>query len=70
MIIMTGPLTGTDIPGAVKYVLVTKSPFNGFPAESDASGSFGRLLKFAGYDGIIIEGKASSLSYLSRRFKR
>ncbi len=64
MIIMAGPLTGTEIPGAVKYVLVTKSPVNGFPAESDASGAFGRLLKFAGYDGIVIEGKAGSLSYL------
>lgn len=64
LIIMTGPLTGTEIPGAVKYCLVTKNIINGFPAESDASGSFGRLLKFAGYDGIIIEGKANSLSYL------
>lgn len=64
LILMTGPLTGSEVPGAVKYCLVTKSPVNGFPAESDASGSLGRLLKFAGYDGMIIEGKASSLSYI------
>lgn len=64
VIIMTGPLTGTEIPGAVKYCLVTKNMINGFAAESDASGSLGRMLKFAGYDGIIIEGKANSLSYL------
>lgn len=64
LILMTGPLTGTEIPGAVKYCLATKSPFNGFPAESDASGSLGRLLKYAGHDGIIFEGKTERLSYL------
>ncbi len=64
LVIMTGPLIGTEIPGSVKYCLATKSPLSGSIAVSDASGSLGRLIKFAGYDGIIIEGQAERWTYL------
>ncbi len=67
VVIMTGPLTGTEIPGSVKYCLATISPLSGSPAVTDASGSLGRLLKFAGYDGMVIEGAAEDWTYLSVR---
>lgn len=62
MIFLTGPLTGTIAPGAGKFVVVTKSPVsNGF-LDSYSSGRFAVELKFAGYDGIILRGKAKKPS--------
>ena len=53
---MTGPLTGTGAIGGASYVVVTKSPLTGSIACSTTEGYFGPELKFAGYDGIILEG--------------
>lgn len=65
LIIMTGPLTGTRTPFTPKYVILTKSPLtNGF-ARSVSGGHFGPELKFAGFDGIIIEGSAKNPVYIS-----
>jgi aldehyde:ferredoxin oxidoreductase len=64
LVLMTGPLTGTEIPGAVGYSFVTKSPFAGFPVAISTNGSLGRKLKFAGFDGIIFEGISERWCYL------
>lgn len=58
LIIMTGPLTGTIAPAAAKYCVVTKSPLTGIWLDSHAGGYFGPELKFAGFDGLIIHGRA------------
>lgn len=63
-ILMTGPLTGTSLPGAVNFSLVTKNPLNGFAACTNANGSFGRSLKVSGYDGMVLEGMAPRPVYL------
>lgn len=63
-VLMTGALTGTEIPGAVGYSLVTKSPFAGFPVATSTNGSLGRKLKFAGFDGIVLEGASERWCYL------
>ena len=65
IIFMTGPLTGTGVIGGASYVVVTKSPLSGSIACSTAEGYFGPELKSAGYDGIILEGKAPQPVYLS-----
>ena len=65
IIFMTGPLTGTGVIGGASYVVVTKSPLSGSIVCSTAEGYFGPELKSAGYDGIIIEGKAPQPVYLS-----
>jgi aldehyde:ferredoxin oxidoreductase len=66
LIFMTGPITGADPhpPGAAKGVVVTKSPATGSFLDSYFGGNFAAELKFAGFDGIIIRGKADVLSYL------
>jgi|Deesub1362A_J573_1020465.scaffolds.fasta_scaffold00753_19 aldehyde:ferredoxin oxidoreductase len=64
IILATGPLCATTAPGASKYVLVTKSPATGLFLDSYAGGQFGCELKLAGYDMMIIEGKASKPSYI------
>lgn len=65
LIFMTGPLTGTGAIGGASYVVVTKSPLTGSIAWSSSEGYFGPELKFAGYDGIILEGKSLEPVYLS-----
>jgi aldehyde:ferredoxin oxidoreductase len=57
---MTGPLTGTPVLASTKMQLATRSPDTGQYLCSNSSGNFGPYLKFAGYDGVILEGKASS----------
>jgi len=64
MVIMTGPFCGTLVPTSSRFCLVSKSPYTGTVFETNTGGSFGPELKFAGYDGIIIKGRAESLQYL------
>ncbi len=64
IIFMTGPLTGTLAASGGRYNVVTRGPLNGTIAASNSGGSFGPELKYAGYDGIIFEGKAEKPVYL------
>jgi aldehyde:ferredoxin oxidoreductase len=64
LIFMTGPLTGTLAGSGGRYNVVTKGVLNGTIAASNSGGNFGPELKFAGYDGIILEGRAASPVYL------
>ncbi|MBW2130188.1 MAG: aldehyde:ferredoxin oxidoreductase [Deltaproteobacteria bacterium] len=52
-----GPITGTGFPGS-RINVSGKSPHTGFLGDSNAGGHFGAEMKFAGYDQIVIEGKA------------
>lgn len=62
--IMTGPMVGTNFPGTSRLVLCARSPLTGIWGESASGGFWGAELKKAGFDGIIIEGKAAVLSYI------
>ena len=64
LIFMTGPVNGTMIPAASRSSVCAKSPYTGSFFHSIFGGYFGPELKFAGYDGIIIEGKAKEPVYL------
>lgn len=64
MVIMTGPLCGTLVPTSARTCLVSKSPHTGTIMESNIGGAFGPELKFAGYDGIVITGKADKPVFL------
>jgi aldehyde:ferredoxin oxidoreductase len=56
LIFMTGPLTGTASPSASRYSVVAKSPQTGIWGHANSGGSFGPVLKWSGFDGIIFEG--------------
>jgi len=62
--IAVGPLTGTLFPGGARVNFTAKSPQTGILGDSNTGGFFGPELKFAGYDQLIIEGKADELSYI------
>ena len=65
LIFMTGPLSGTNTPTGGRYMVITKSPLTGTVACSNSGGYWGAELKFAGYDGIIFEGKSEKPVYLN-----
>jgi len=58
LIFMTGPLTGTGVPTAGRYDVVAKSPLTSLFGAASGGGHFGAELKFAGYDGVVVEGVA------------
>ncbi|MFC2018061.1 aldehyde ferredoxin oxidoreductase family protein [Chloroflexota bacterium] len=64
LIWMTGPFTGSGSPGSANYSVTTRGSLTGFLASAQANGWFGPRLKFAGYDGIIVQGKARRWVYL------
>jgi len=61
---LTGPLTGTIAP-AFRSCLVTRSPLTNTWLDSYFGGHFGQHIKYAGYDAIIVQGKADNLTYLT-----
>ncbi|MDW8044645.1 MAG: aldehyde ferredoxin oxidoreductase family protein [Nitrososphaerota archaeon] len=64
LIFMTGPLTGTKVPLSGRHQVVSKSPLTGIYGEADVGGFWGAELKKAGYDGLIIQGKAEKPTYI------
>ncbi len=61
---LTGPLTGTPYPTSGRFVVVTKSPLTNLFLDSYVGGFLGPEIRRAGYDGIVITGKASSPVYI------
>lgn len=57
---MMGVLMGTGAPCTGRFSAVTKSPLTGIMLHSSCGGPFGMAFKTAGYDGLLITGKASS----------
>ena len=70
LIIATGPLTATTAPTGGRSSAVTKGALTGAIAASNTGGMFGAELKMAGYDLLIIEGRAESPVYLCIRDDR
>ena len=64
LIFATGPLTGTSVSCGARYMVITKAALNGTMTTSNSGGHWGPELKFAGYDMIIVEGKADRPVYL------
>jgi len=55
---------GTIVSCSAKLAIVTKSPQTNTISDGSVGGHIGAELKYAGYDAVIIEGKADVLSYL------
>ena len=59
IIMATGPLNGSKSPSSSRFSITTKSPLTGTIVDSNCGGKTGIKLKDAGYDVLIIEGKAA-----------
>lgn len=65
LVLALGPISGTMFPtGGNGHAFVAKSPETFAIGEAIAHGTFGAELKRAGYDAIIITGKAEKPTYL------
>ena len=62
--IAPGPLTGLYLPGAAKTHFVALAPLTGIYGDSNMGGNFGPEIRQAGYDALVIDGRAPELSYL------
>ncbi len=66
LILMNGPFSATGVPGSSRFAVVSKSPMlnpEGF-CYGNVGGNFGPYLKRAGYDGVVIKGRAKQPSYI------
>lgn len=64
LIFATGPLTGVPVGGCGRHSVGGRSPLTGAFGEAEAGGYWGAELKMAGFDAIIVEGKAEKPVYL------
>lgn len=58
LVLTVGPLTGTHAPMHPQSCIVTKSPLTGGILNCYAGGFLGAEIKFAGIDGIVLEGRS------------
>lgn len=64
LIAFTGPFTGTRVPSSGRHHVVARSPQTGYFGEANVGGSWGIQLKKAGFDGVVVTGKAASPVYV------
>jgi len=65
LVLSVGPLTATMFPtGGNGHAFISKSPATGGVSESVSHGTFGTELKRAGYDAVVLTGKAEKPIYL------
>ncbi|WP_370574656.1 aldehyde ferredoxin oxidoreductase family protein [Methanomethylovorans sp.] len=65
LVFATGPLTGTAAPMSGHYSLITKSPLTHTIFDSNAGGHFGKAMKYAGIDALVITGRSEMPVYIS-----
>lgn len=64
LIFLTGPLVGTMAPGANKVTVSFRSPLTETYSFSLCGGHLAPEIKFAGFDGIVVEGRSERPVYL------
>ncbi|MDJ0829264.1 MAG: aldehyde ferredoxin oxidoreductase family protein [Desulfobacterales bacterium] len=65
LIINTGPFCQSRLWGGSRYGVFTKSPLTGFYAEAYSGGKVPEAVDAAGYDAVILAGKAAQPTILS-----
>lgn len=60
LIMVTGPLAGTNAPAFSKTAFATKSPLTGIFMDSYVGGNLGSETRFAGFELVTIKGKAKN----------
>jgi aldehyde:ferredoxin oxidoreductase len=64
LLFLNGPLSGTAGPTVGRFVICGKGPATDLWAESNCGGFWGPELRFTGYDGLWITGRALEPVYL------
>ena len=69
LVFAPGPFTGAGVPCASRMSVTAKSPLTGAVGMALSGGQFPAEIKFAGWDAIIIEGKAEKPTYVAIKGK-
>ena len=64
LILAAGLLTGAPVSTATRFSAVARSPLTGAFGESEAGGFWGPELKMAGFDAVVVSGRAPEPVYL------
>jgi aldehyde:ferredoxin oxidoreductase len=64
LVMANGLLTGAPVSTATRYIVSARSPLTNGYGESEAAGFWGPELKMAGFEAIVVTGRASQPSYL------
>lgn len=64
LVIGTGPLVGTPAPAACRLSIDSKNPFTNGIGSSNCGGNFGPELRLAGFNHVVIQGRAETPVYL------
>lgn len=64
LVFITGPLAGSGAHSLSKWMVATKSPLTGTYTRSVCGSAFGALMRFAGFDLIIVEGRSEEPVYI------
>lgn len=64
LIVGSGPLCGTGFPAGSKMKFTFKSPAYNMYGDTSSAGTLGSQLRWAGYDHLVITGRAKSPAYL------
>ena len=64
IVVSTGPLTRCKSPSSTRFNISTVSPLTGLLTSSNCGGPFGRRLKKAGWDAMVITGRAKELTWI------
>ncbi|WP_292423246.1 aldehyde ferredoxin oxidoreductase family protein [Methanoregula sp.] len=64
LVYAAGPLTGTGIPLGSRYEVSTISPLTETAMSANSGGIFGWKMKKAGFDAVVVSGKAKKPVYL------
>lgn len=64
LVFAVGPFSGTLVPTNAKYVIQAKSPLTGFQGKSIGSSFWSLAFRRAGYDALLIKGRAEKPTYL------
>ena len=64
LVFAVGPLTGLTLGGCARHTVGAKSPLTGGIAKSEVGEYWGAQFKRAGFDALIVEGKAKKPVYL------
>ena len=59
-----GPVSGTAAPSTGRVTVSAKSPLTGGFGDSNMGGHWGAELKYAGYDQVVIQGRAKKPVYI------
>jgi aldehyde:ferredoxin oxidoreductase len=64
VVLSTSIMAGTIVCCSAKLAMTTRSPLTGTITDGSVGGHLGAELKYAGYDAVVISGRAESLCYL------